>query len=126
MTTLTAAETKELERLAAELEDTKPRAAQVIRKVIAAPAVETAAEEYVSVGDAARILDVSDQTVRNWVDSGWLKGVRRGPLGRRRILRSSLDAVQRFDAAQLKTKTAMTENDAARMVQQHRRERAQP
>ncbi len=123
--TLTAAETKELEKLAHELERTKPRIARVIRKVIAVPASAAAAEDdYVSVGEAARILHVSDQTVRNWAATGWLRAIRRGPLGRRLVLRSSLDAVQRFDAVRLTPETTITEDHAARMVQQHRRERA--
>ncbi|MGH2498734.1 MAG: helix-turn-helix domain-containing protein [Candidatus Limnocylindria bacterium] len=120
---LSATDVRELERLATEIESSKPRAAQAIRKAIAPTASQTA-DEYASVGEASRILRVSDQTIRNWVDSGWLQGIRRGPLRRRFVLRSSLEAVQRFDSVQLQPKTAMTEDDAARVAQEHRRERA--
>lgn len=122
---LSATETKELERFATKIERTEPRVASVIRKAIAVRVAPTAGQ-YATVGQAAKVLQVSDQTVRNWLDSGWLTGIRRGPLRRRLILRSSLDAVQRFDAVQLSSKTTMTEDDAAGLVQQHRRERAKP
>jgi excisionase family DNA binding protein len=50
-----------------------PAAARVITrlmKAISAGSDET--KTYVSPAEAARILDVTPQTVRNWADRGWL------------------------------------------------------
>ena len=52
-------------------------------------------EEPLKVGEAAAILKVSDQTVRNWADAGALPFVRT-PGGQRRFRRRDVEALLRF------------------------------
>jgi excisionase family DNA binding protein len=68
-----------------------PDAAKIIRRVVRAIASGKVAEAspFVSPAEAAKLLDVTPQTVRNWADRGWLPCER--TLGRaRRIPRASL------------------------------------
>ncbi len=48
--------------------------------------------EWLSLRDACRLLDVSDTTLRQWADSGYLR-VYRTPGGHRRFLRSDVEAL---------------------------------
>jgi excisionase family DNA binding protein len=52
------------------------------------------ADVWVSVGEAARLIGVSEPTLRKWTDSGRI-AVFRTPCGHRRYLRSELDAFRR-------------------------------
>ncbi|MEE8465366.1 MAG: helix-turn-helix domain-containing protein [Dehalococcoidia bacterium] len=47
--------------------------------------------QWLSLRDACRLLDVSDTTLRQWADSGYLR-VYRTPGGHRRFLREDVDA----------------------------------
>jgi excisionase family DNA binding protein len=49
---------------------------------------------WVSVGEAARLIGVSEPTLRKWTDDGRI-AVFRTPGGHRRYLRSELDAFRR-------------------------------
>ena len=122
MTTLTSADIAELERLAKEVEPSRPHAARLLRRVLKA-AVRPAEERMLTTSEAARELGVSDQTVRNWADAGWLASRRLHRLGRRMIPESSLRSVRAFDAVRLTPKSRLSEEEAVELVRQHRRER---
>ena len=63
-------------------------AARAIRRVLAMASADTATA---SVNEAARVFGVTPQTVRNWVDRGWLPGERAFGRGARRIPRSVIE-----------------------------------
>ena len=73
-----------------------PEAARIISRLLRstlapeAPAVDP----YASVREVARAFSVTEQTVRNWVDRGWMPGTRRFGRGPRRIPRSVLASAQ--------------------------------
>lgn len=51
-------------------------------------------EQWLSIGETARLLDIHPETVRQWYEKGILKGHRvRGDRGARRIDRSSVEAI---------------------------------
>lgn len=54
--------------------------------------------EYVSVREAARLLGVHENTVRAWVDAGWLTARRLPGSGFRRVSVASIQAVLDLDA----------------------------
>lgn len=122
MTTLTSSDIAELEHLAKEVEVSRPHAARVLRRVLKM-AVHPAEEQMLTTGAAAIELGVSEQTVRNWVDAGWLPGRRLHRLGRRMISESALRGVKAFDAVKLRPKKQVSEDDAVELVRQHRRAR---
>lgn len=123
MTTLTSADVAELETLAKEVEPSRPHAARLLRRVLRA-AVVPASEQLLTTSQAAEVLGVSDQTIRNWVDAGWLPARRAHPLARRMIPASALDGVRAFTAVKLAPKRQLSEEDAVELVRQHRRKRA--
>ncbi len=51
----------------------------------------TSKSQWLSLRDACRLLDVSDTTLRQWADSGYLR-VYRTPGGHRRFLREDVEA----------------------------------
>jgi hypothetical protein len=122
MATFTSADIAELENLAKDVENSRPRAARLLRRVLRT-VVRPAKEPMLTTGAAANELGVSEQTVRNWADAGWLPSRRLHRLGRRMIPESALRAVQAFDAVQLKTKRPLSEEDAVELVRRHRRSR---
>jgi excisionase family DNA binding protein len=71
---------------------TSPEAATIIARLLrAAEAIEEpAVRPYASVREVAVAFSVTDQTVRNWVDRGWLPADRPFGRGPRRIPRSVL------------------------------------
>ncbi len=72
-----------------------PAAARIIRRLMKAIASGSSDETkaYFSPAEAARILDVTPQTVRNWADRGWLPCQR--TYGKaRRIPRAALASAQ--------------------------------
>lgn len=56
------------------------------------------AERFIRVGEAARILQVTEVTVRDWADRGLIP-YHRTPAGQRRFLRSELEVVLRNGSA---------------------------
>lgn len=79
---------------------TSPQAAKIIRRLMRATTAGPVAtmRPYVSVREVAAAFSVTDQTVRNWVDRGWLPAERKFGRGPRRIPRSvlsSADALSR-------------------------------
>jgi excisionase family DNA binding protein len=123
MLTLTSADIAELETLAEEVRASRPHTSRLLRRVLKV-AVRPSEETLLTTTEASRILGVSDQTVRNWADAGWLPSRRMHKLGRRMIPETSLRAVQAFDAVKLVPKKPLSEAEAGEIVRKHRRERA--
>ncbi len=67
--------------------------------------------EEIMAGEAARMLGVSGQVVREWVDSGKLKG-RRGPLGIRLISRADVERLVKERAARASARAVASEGVA--------------
>jgi excisionase family DNA binding protein len=74
------------------LRRTDPRAAGVVSRLIrsASRPTPTPTRTYLTVSEVATAFEVTDQTVRNWVDRGWLPAERLMGRGARRIPRSVL------------------------------------
>ena len=89
---LTEQDKKAVQAVLPAVRRTSPKAATVISRLLRAAAVieDPAVRPYASVGEVARAFSVTDQTVRNWVDRGWLPADRRFGRGPRRIPRSVL------------------------------------
>lgn len=91
--------TEEEERAVAEVmpvvRSRSPQAATVINRLLKAVAANRAKPRpFASVHEVATALNVSDQTIRNWVDWGWLPAKRRFARGPRRIPRSVLASAE--------------------------------
>lgn len=125
MLTLTSADVAELETLADEVKASRPHTSRLLRRVLKA-AVRPSGEGVLTTTEAARVLGVSDQTVRNWADAGWLPSRRLHKFGRRMIPESTLRSVQVFDAVKLRPKKPLSEADSVELVRKHRRERTRP
>ena len=82
MLQLTARQADRLREVARNLEEAQPEDAALLRAV-----AETYQSESSSLTtrQAAQLLGVSTQTIRNWVDRGWLEGRRPRRLAHRRI-----------------------------------------
>ena len=89
---LTEQDKKAVQAVLPAVRRTSPEAAMIISRLLRAAAAieEPAVRPYASVGEVARAFSVTDQTVRNWVDRGWLPADRRFGRGPRRIPRSVL------------------------------------
>ena len=54
---------------------------------------EAPTSSYVSVADVAQLLQLSEKTVRRWIESGRLRAIRTSPVrGRIRVARTELSA----------------------------------
>jgi excisionase family DNA binding protein len=75
---------------------TSPEAAAIIGRLLRATAEPTGprVDPFASVREVAEAFSVTEQTVRNWVDRGWLPGSRRLGRGPRRIPRSVLASAE--------------------------------
>lgn len=75
---------------------TSPEAAAIIGRLLRATAEPPGpgADPFASVREVAEAFSVTEQTVRNWVDRGWLPGSRRLGRGPRRIPRSVLASAE--------------------------------
>ena len=75
---------------------TSPEAAAIIGRLLRATAEPAGpgAAAFASVREVAAAFAVTEQTVRNWVDRGWLPGSRRVGRGPRRIPRSVLASAE--------------------------------
>ncbi len=71
------------------------------------PKVKVVSEEIMA-GEAARMLGVSGQIVREWVDSGKLEG-RRGPLGIRLISRADVERLVKERASRASERAVAAE-----------------
>lgn len=75
---------------------TSPEAAAIIGRLLRATAEPPGpgVGAFASVREVAEAFAVTEQTVRNWVDRGWLPGSRRVGRGPRRIPRSALASAE--------------------------------
>jgi excisionase family DNA binding protein len=95
--TMTAALAAELRDASEDIRDRWPRAAEYLENAVRTGRAQIEPEaEYLTTAQAARLLHVTDQTVRNWVDRGWLDGCRVEG-GRRMIPASALRGVVAFE-----------------------------
>jgi len=122
--TFTSADIAELEKLADDVKASRPHVSRLLRRVLKVAVRPSSAETLLTTTAVAEMLGVSDQTVRNWADAGWLPSRRLHRLGRRLIPESALRSVKAFDAVRLNPKKPMSEDDAVELVRRHRRERA--
>lgn len=102
--TLSPSEIRAIDRVMPLVRKESPAAALVITRLVrvasrvestpgqpAEPEAGDALTALVSVAEAARVFQVTPQTVRNWTDKGWLP-CERTPGGTRRIPRSALES----------------------------------
>lgn len=88
---LTAAETDEVKAGARDLKRSRPALAAVLRRLLA---TRDDLADGLTTRQAADLIGVSAQTVRNWADRGWLLSTRSHPLSRRKIDRSAIDRIR--------------------------------
>ena len=91
--TLTPEEEQLIKDVLPAVRKTSPKAATLITRLVRAAAAgqpESIATRFVSVREVAQAFEVTEQTIRNWVDRGWLPAERRLGRGPRRIPRSVL------------------------------------
>lgn len=77
------------------LRRTSPEAAKLIRRLVTAFRAGRVADAstYAPIGEVAATFGVTNQTIRNWVDRGWLPS-QRTMTGRRKIPRTVLASAQ--------------------------------
>ncbi len=96
----TSAEVAQLESVAEELERKRPAAARLLRRLLRAVRQprrpDKGDDDMLTTTEAARLLGVSDQTVRNWADLQWISAYRLHPLARRQIPAAALRRVLEF------------------------------
>jgi hypothetical protein len=92
---LTAEEQATITAALPSIREAAPGAASIIARLLDnAAAREMAPEQrYASIAEVATAFDVTQQTIRNWADRGWLP-CDRTPAGTRRIPRSVLSSSQ--------------------------------
>jgi excisionase family DNA binding protein len=92
---MSPAEQRELTEAADRIEGQLPSAASWLRRILGA--FVSVQDELMSTHEVADELGVTAQTVRNWVDRGWLPSRRIGT--RRQVPRSALTGVLEFRAS---------------------------
>jgi excisionase family DNA binding protein len=73
--------------------DSSPEAADALRRLL--DILRASESDFCSTGEAAQVFGVTQQTVRNWVDRGWLPGSRLES-GHRMIPRVAVERAARF------------------------------
>jgi transposase-like protein len=99
-----------------------PRAEEIIRRLITAVDGLSAAPAHVSISEAARIFGVTTQTVRNWVDRGWILGAWKTPAGTRMIPRAALASAEAI-ARPRPTVPRMTPEEIQEVIEAPHRQR---
>lgn len=129
MTHMTVGELPEVEDALDEVQDAldeirprHPRAVQILEGLVA-PYRAAHESDWISTGQAAAIVGVTPQTIRNWVDSGWVDSRRRSPFGRRLVSTAALRDVARFRSAReaQANRHHISEEEAAEALQARRR-----
>jgi excisionase family DNA binding protein len=94
-TPLTDEERQAIDAAMPSIRRNSPDAARIISRLVRLAAAPPAApaRAHASVTEVARAFDVTPQTIRNWVDRGWLPA-ERTPGGTRRIPRSVLASAE--------------------------------
>jgi excisionase family DNA binding protein len=129
MTSMTPALTPEEERLIREalpgVRRSSPRAATAIARLVRAAASlrsAPAAAKYVSVREVAEVFEVTGQTIRNWVDRGWLPAERHLGRGPRRIPRSVLASATALARPRPQRKKPLTPAELDELTNRPRRQ----
>jgi hypothetical protein len=118
--TLTPTERQEVESALPAIEPVSPTAAVVLRRVLESappPTGNEAPAGYVSVGRAARFFYVTSQTIRNWIDKGFLDAYVT-PGGTRLVSTHGWDDVRRFRRAG--PRGTMTDEQVAYVIEHMR------
>jgi excisionase family DNA binding protein len=123
MLQLTASEAAEVEAFAEELKTTRPVVAYVLRRVLKNARVPR--HEYLTTGEAAALLGVTAQTVRNWADRKWLASERVRPLGRRHIAKAAVEEMLAFRRdVEAGGVLGLTDDEIDEEIRLHRQERS--
>lgn len=121
--TVTTNDVPEIDAALDEIRDTHPHAAEVLSNLYA-PHRAAAYGDWLTTGQAAEVMGCTPQTIRNWVDAGWLPVRRGGLVGTRRLIDgSALADLARFREARGRM-PRVREEDAAEALQAHRRANA--
>lgn len=121
---LEARHAEELEAAAKELEQLNgswSNAASLLRQ--AAGELRQGERKSLTTGEVAGLLGVTDQTIRNWVDLGWLPSEEPTPGGHRRIPLEAIEPVLSLRAARRRVSLSLTDEAAAELVRRHRTRR---
>jgi excisionase family DNA binding protein len=119
----------DMARLAAVATDYERRresaTARLIRRVIRRVQPSSDPErqdDTLSTTEAAQLLGVSDQTIRNWTDLKWLPAHRAHPLARRKIPAAAVRQVREFRAQLpgIPNAKRMSDEDAVALVARRR------
>ncbi len=117
-------EAEELNQAADEIEARFPTAAALLRRQGAVSRTEP--DDFLSPQEVAELLGVTAQTVRNWVDRGWLESRRIG-VNRRQIPRTALAAVVEFRTSRRVANlrgVRVDETEVTEIVREHRARRS--
>ena len=120
---LTEADWIEVGRAIEEIRARRPEAAELLREALD---LATAAQpKTLTTSEVASIVGVTPQTVRNWVDRGWIPSRRRHRRGRREIPREALDGLLAFRAANpIEPATGLTDAQIDTAIREHRAAKA--
>jgi excisionase family DNA binding protein len=121
MQRLTPADTKTLRELRANVERSWPEAAKALARVLGDALPEPT--KYVTTTQAALILGVTPQTVRNWIDRGWLNASRPRPFAHRRIAREDMLKLRSFRAEVSKGVSPRSSAELDTLLSRHREDR---
>jgi hypothetical protein len=99
---LTPQERMEVEAALPAILPVSETAAEILQRVLNAdptsPRRATGpADQYASIGEAAKVFGVTTQSIRNWIDKGLMRAYVT-PAGTRKVLREGLDRVAEFNA----------------------------
>ena len=131
MADFNATDVARLEAVATDYERRRQSAtARLIRRVIrrVQPSNDPQREdETLTTTEAAQLLGVSDQTVRNWTDLKWLPAYRAHPLARRKIPAAAVRQVREFrdQLPWIPNEKRMSDEDAVALVAKQRARKRQ-
>lgn len=117
---LTREEIREVQAALPKFRRADPVAAAIVRRLVRA--ARPAKQPYASVSEAARVFGVTDQTIRNWVDRGWIASEPRIGRGPRRISRSLVERAAAF--AEPPEGVPLLDDDQLQARLEHRRRRS--
>ena len=122
---LTTEEQEEIQSVLPMVRKTSPEAAKAIRRVLNAVRAGDlgATSTYASVSEVAKTFGVTDQTIRNWADWGWIPSVRRFKTGPRKIPRSVLASAEALSRPRPPLRRQFSDEEIEAIVSAPRRPR---
>lgn len=117
--TLSGSDRRQIEEALPGWASSSPEAADALRRLL--DALQASESEFCSTGEAAQVFGVTQQTIRNWVDRGWLPGSRLEQ-GHRMIPRAAVEKAARF-LAPPPQRAELTDEDLAALTQGSRARR---